>query len=657
MLRPMVDPARPPDPPPDPARGSESVPLDPGATPVASTEDPTATTLAEPTEPPTADASAPEIVPPLAEPAAPPTLPPQAFALPSARKVVSSGLQLALTSTSELRRASIYIGLLVLGAFGPAVIALLLIVGRLGDQAGDAFGSVFLADAFSAPPQPALEAALLLVAIEALVGVALFFTISIDAQVMAIAILGGRASERPLRLWESIIRARQTFWRMAGAGTLVGVVALFVQLLILGALGGLSQSAETAGILASLLSTIVIAPLAYVATSIVIGDVGAMEALSRSWRLFRVRRLLATVVVLFTFVTSAIQLFALESGLDLVIRASEILHVSLTEGALAFATAVVLILAAIVAYGSLTFTIGAIVSAPQVSGFLGLTHFSGGIDRARVEAPKPPRGFRYVSRPMAVAMIALTGIVGLQIPAINSIPLLPSSALLELIREEAAAESDLIEVSGYPSIVDDRAGDLTGTGPTDIDIVRAEATYLVPFRPGSSTSSPVTSPTLLVATTVPTIGTVRRRCLPVLRASWRPVGGRRPASHHDPPRAARARSRPSGATATSRTAARRGSSSRSRASSRCLLAAGHRATASRRPTAGRSTWGGHDFFLLIPSRELPDLPLGWDVVALIDDELGRHHESRHAAADVGVRPDRVAVPEHLHRRLSRPRVR
>ncbi len=135
---------------------------------------------------------------------------------------------------------------------------------------------MFFADAFSAPPQPALEAALLVVAIDALVGVALFFTISIDAQVMAISILAGRASERPLRLWESIIRARQTFWRMAGAGTLVGVVALFVQLLILGALGGLSQSAEAASILASLLSTIVIAPLAYVATSIVIGDVGAM---------------------------------------------------------------------------------------------------------------------------------------------------------------------------------------------------------------------------------------------------------------------------------------------------------------------------------------------------------------------------------------------
>ena len=400
---------------------------------------------------------------PPAPPIQPDTPPPaQVYPLPSARKVVASGLQLALAATGDLRRASIYIGLLVLGSFGPAIIAILLIIGRLGDQAGDALGAVFFGKSYGAPPQPALEAALLVVAIEAFVGVALFLTISIDAQIMAIAILGGRASERPLRLWEAIIRARQTFWRMAGAGAVVGVVSLLAQGFLTSALGGYSRSVDAASITAGILATIVVAPLAYVASSIVLGDVGAMESLSRSWRLFKARRLLAVVVVLFTFVTSAIQLFALSSGLDLVIRASELLHVSLTEGALAFGIAIVLILAAVVAYGSLTFTIGAIVAAPQVAGFLGLTFFSGGLDRARVEGPKPPRAFRYVSRPMAIAMVALAGIVALEIPAINSIPTPPRSAMLELVREKAAAESNLIEVSGYPAILDDRPGDVTG---------------------------------------------------------------------------------------------------------------------------------------------------------------------------------------------------
>ena len=383
------------------------------------------------------------------------------YALPTARRVVSSGLQLALASTGDLRRASIYIGLLVLGAFGPPILALLLIIGRLGDRAGDAFGAVFFGQYYGARPQPALEAALLVVVIEALVGTLLFFAISIDAQVMAISILGGRADGRPLRLWESIVRARQTFWRMAAAATLVGLISLVIQGLLLSALGGLSRSAEAADVAAAIIATVVVAPLAYVSTSIVLGDVGAMEALSRSWRLFKARRLLALVVVLFTLVTAAIQLFALSAGLDLVVRAAELLHLSLTEGALAFATAVVLILAAVVAYGSLTFTIGAVVSAPQVTGFLGLTFFSGGLDRARGSAAKPPRGFRYVSRPMAIAMAALTGVVGLEIPAIGAIPQPQVNSVVELVRTAAQAESGLIDINGYPDVVEDLAPNLS----------------------------------------------------------------------------------------------------------------------------------------------------------------------------------------------------
>jgi hypothetical protein len=409
-------------------------------------------------------------------PPTPPT-PAPLYELPTARKVVSTGLQLALTSTSQLRKASIYIGLLVLGAFGPAIVAVLLIVGRLGDQAGDAFGSVFFGQAFGAPPQPALEAALLLVALEALVGLVLFFTISIDAQVMGIAILGGRASQRPLRLWEAIIRARQTFWRMAGAGTLVGVIAGVVQLLILGALGGLSRSADTASILASLIATILIAPLAYVATSIVIGNVGAMEALSRSWRLFKARRGLAVAVVLFTFVTSAIQLFALSAGLEVVVRAAEILQVSLTEGLLPFATAIVLVLAAVVAYGSLTFTIGAVVSAPQVAGFLGLTFYAEGLDKARVDAATPPSGFRYVSRPMIVSIIALTGLVGLQIPSISSIPIPVPSPSPEAIRAMATSANHTVTSFGTPMPVSDPSGDQL-EAPAAVDIVLGEVSYL-----------------------------------------------------------------------------------------------------------------------------------------------------------------------------------
>ena len=588
----MVDPAREPDPPPD----------SPAAEPAAGAVE-AATQAVAAAEEPAAD-------------------PAQVYVLPTARRVVSSGLQLALASTGDLRRASIYIGLLVLGAFGPSIVALLLILGRLGDQAGDAFGAVFFGREFGAPPQPALEAALLVVAIQALVGVALFFTISIDAQTMGIAILGGRASERPLRLWEAIIRARQAFWRMAGAGTLVGFASVFIQALILTAVGGLSQSAEAADIVAAVIATLIVAPLAYVSTSIVLGDVSAMEALSRSWRLFRVRRLLAVVVVLFTLVTSAIQLFALGAGLDLVVRASEVLHVSLTEGALAFGTAVVLILAAIVAYGSLTFTIGAVVAAPQVTGFLGLTFYSGGLERARFDAPKPPRGFRYVTRPMTVAMIALTGVVGLEIPAINSIPQPPRSALLELIREEASTESDMIQVTGYPEVVDDRAGDVTAQAPADIDILRAEATTLFEVPPWILDEFACDEPAVVCGdtpaddgvfdrgaylfferTASPMVAETTRR-FSILLAMGGEVASFRRGADQPYGGASRIFVTQPGPTPTIE-------ASRSD---------GDHFTSWR--TAARATWAGTDFLVLVPIRELPDPPIGWDVVALIDDGDG-----------------------------------
>ena len=537
------------------------------------------------------------------------------YPLPTARRVVGSGLALALASTRELRRASIYIGLLVLGAFGPAIVATLLIVGRLGEGAADAFGAVLFGGTFGVPVQPALEAAMLVVVFEVLVGLLLFVSISIDAQVMAIAILGGRAVERPLRLWEAIIRARQTFWRMAGSGSLVGFVSVIVQGLIVAAIDGFSRSPEASGVVGALLSTLVIAPLAYVSTGIVLGDVGAMEALSRSWRLFKASRMLAVVVVLFTLVTSAIHLFAFSAGVDLVARAAELLQVSLTEGALAFLAAVVLILSAVVAYGSLTFTVGAVVAAPQVAGFLGLTFFSGGLDRARVDAPRPPPGFRYVSRPMTVAMLALAGIVALQVPAINSIEPSPTSASLDFARSAAASESELIEVYGYPALVTDARGDGGRPDALDLDLVQGEAAYvewvppwllddfdcgLVNVACGTAgTTDPFADGAYLflhrLAGSVDAGAARRIVALLSLEGEVRLPGaqGQSPFGW-----ASRAVTTELGATP----------------SLFAQLTSGFHLV--DRPTDARSTWIGTDVYTLIPGREIPVGVTGWDAVVL-----------------------------------------
>jgi hypothetical protein len=387
------------------------------------------------------------------------------YDLPTARRVVSSGLQLSLASSSDLRRASIYIGLLVLAAFGPAALAVLLTLGRLGDSAGDVLSTLIFSPEQVALTQPEIGGVLIVLLFVLIGGLVSYVAITIDAGIIAVAILGGRAADRPLRLWEAILRARQSFWRIAGAGFVVGLVSGLVQVALTAVIGNFTQSVETSSVVTAIVGTLAVAPFAYVSAGIVLGDVGAVEALSRSWRLFRARPWLAVVVVLFTLVTSAIQLFALSAGLDLLLRASDVLHVSLTEGALAFLAAATLMLAAITAFGSLLFTVGAIVSAPQVTGFLGLTFFSGGLDRARSPEPRAPNGFRWVTRPMLALLIGTTAVIALEIPAISSIEPPPVGQMLGFIRSRVLEQPGAWSVFGTPATRDDPAADVAGGTP------------------------------------------------------------------------------------------------------------------------------------------------------------------------------------------------
>lgn len=410
-------------------------------------------------------------------PVALPAVPLREYELPTARRAVSSGLQLSLSSTRDLRRASIYIGLLSLGAFGPVLISVLLTLGRLGDEALFLAGMYFTDPEFLFTTRPEVGAAISIVLILALFGLLLFSVISIDGQIIAIAILGARAEDKPLRLWEAIRRARQVFWRIAGAGFLVGVISSVIQLLLLFALGGFSRSDETLSFVTAVLATLLVAPFAYVATAIVLGDVGAIEALTRSWRLFRARPVLAFVVVMFTLVTEGIQLFALGVGLDLVVRAGELTHVSLTEGALPFALAVVLILATLVALGSLFFTVAALVAAPQVAAFLGLTFYSGGLDKARVDEPRPPRKFRWVTLPMLASMIVLGIAAALATPTITATSYADDP--LFAILEDAANERDVdFYILGDSALVEDPTNDQVGSKAPAADVTFAEYAIL-----------------------------------------------------------------------------------------------------------------------------------------------------------------------------------
>ncbi|MBI3751650.1 MAG: hypothetical protein HY263_08365 [Chloroflexi bacterium] len=358
-----------------------------------------ATAAATPPEP-AATPPEPAATPP--EPAPPPHRGP-GFELPGARQVVGRGLQLAYDSTGDLRRASLYIGLLMAAVAGPFALLLLLDI------------PAFTGLDFSKPEAMSREqAASLLALIGPLYGAgAMAFlglvTVQIDGLLLAVALLAGRASGRPLQLREALTRARQVFWRYGAAAFVVGLVSTVVTLAVVLATGGFtSGSSFGTSILASLISTIVVLPFGYVATAVVIGDVTGTAALRRSIVLVRARPRLGVAVAAFAFAASALQTFGLGVAMDLVGRVAEVLHPNLDMTGSGLIVAIPLVFVGLMALGSLSITVNAVTVAPQVAAFLGLTHYSGGIDRARESTaaalPVPETAADAVPDPMALSV-------------------------------------------------------------------------------------------------------------------------------------------------------------------------------------------------------------------------------------------------------------
>jgi hypothetical protein len=430
----------------------------------------------EPSQPAAPEPAAPE-------PAAPEPAAPRSYELPGARRVVTAGIHLALTSTRDLRWASIYIGLLVLGALGPAVVFTITAIDAFEIDLAALFGPV---DSEVPPfvPGPDFVGPLLTLSALVTLGAVLVIAISIDAQAIAIAILGGRAAGRPLALAEAITRARQVFWRLLAGSMLVGLYTSVVQYAAGAVLGTPDQfSTDPTAInpaldfIVAMLATLATIPFAYVATGIVLGDVGAFEALRRSVRLFRARPVVALVVVLFTLVTAAIQIFAFGAGLELVLYAADVLDLDITAGGLGLIAPAILALAVVTAFGSLLFTISALVSAPQVAAFLGLTFYDAGLDRSRAEGGRPTR-FRWIGRPMLASFLGLALVCGLGIPPMVSREPIANGPTFELL-EASAERAGWTAVSWTPvTHVDDPADDLVSGADPAADILAAEYALL-----------------------------------------------------------------------------------------------------------------------------------------------------------------------------------
>ena len=322
------------------------------------------------------------------------------------RSVLGASLDLATRAAGDLRAASLYIGLLLLGTAGPFALLLW----------GSAEISFFETGALSDDQSRGLENWLVVTGFLAAVGLVVA---SIESRGLATALLGARLQDRPIRVRDAVRRSRMVFWRLVGVTIVVQGPLLILQS-ILGdrlaeAFHGQSELSEVS---ATLITAIVGTPFAYVTAGVVLGDVGAVESAKRSIRLFSARRRSALVVSIIGLAAQFITLAGLSAAADVLAKAFAALGLGPDSGTIGVALITVIVIAAVFALGSLLFTVGALALAPEVVMFTALTHAAPGLDEVRPPAAPPGESllattagqqpFRWITLPL-LATIAMGG--------------------------------------------------------------------------------------------------------------------------------------------------------------------------------------------------------------------------------------------------------
>ncbi len=311
------------------------------------------------------------------------------------RQLIGTSFDLLLSVGEPMRRASFYIGVLVLGTVGPLALALwgMVVVG-------------YPIDAVDEATWAPIGGWIALLGLIAFVGVVVA---SIESQAVVMALLGSHVMQRPITVREAVQRSRMVFWSVVGATLVVTIPISIIQNLI----GQDTQQELVAGFV---LGTALQAPFVYATAGIVLGGVGAVEALKRSVRIVRARKAAAIVLALLPAAFGLLILIAFEAGIDLAVRSMEALGLGTDSGPAGLAVLTVLIVGLAFAAGTLLLTASGIIYAPQVVMFVGLTHATMGLDHVRpggdnaVEWIGPRRRrFRWLTRPMLLG-VALGGI-------------------------------------------------------------------------------------------------------------------------------------------------------------------------------------------------------------------------------------------------------
>ena len=325
----------------------------------------------------------------------------------STRRLVGASFDLLTRTSDDMRRASFYIGSIVLLTVGPLALASwareVVSIHRTEHQM-----QALLVGA----------AGIWLGLLEIIAGLGLIAA-AVESRAMAAAILGGQSAGRPVSIREALARSRMVFWRVIVGSMIVGVPVLIAQTAILAALQNVLGPRTDVSIVGSTLAAALVgAPLAYLLTGIVLGDVEPFEATRRSFRVFRARKSAAALVAIFESVAVLLVTFGLGAGLDVALRVFDALGLGPESGPAGLTLVTVGVVAGVFALGTLIYTALAISIAPQVVMFVGLTRATFGLDRVRPGSDRDPaarrpgeRPFRWLTVPVLLG--ALLGSVGL----------------------------------------------------------------------------------------------------------------------------------------------------------------------------------------------------------------------------------------------------
>jgi hypothetical protein len=340
--------------------------------------------------------------------AAPPIPVPPPPAVQSTRRLIGASFDLLTQSTAEMRAASFYIGGVVLATIAPLALATFAI-----EVAAPTAGELDFNAFFRSSPASGWFSLTAIIA-----GLGLVVA-NVESQNLAVAILGGRYAGRPIDARAALARSRMSFWRAVLAAIIVTVPVSIVTQIVDGVVVDLSNGSNAwSFVVAIVVGVLIGAPLAYLLTGIVLGDVDPFEATRRSLRVFKARKWAAALVALFEALATIIVLVGIGAGLEIVLGIFDVLGLDAGSGALGLAIISAGIVVGTFALGTLIYTALAISIAPQVVMFVGLTRATGGLDHVRPHGDRDPairrtgqRAFHWVTIPLWIGLA--TGLIGL----------------------------------------------------------------------------------------------------------------------------------------------------------------------------------------------------------------------------------------------------